>query len=230
MGNYDQAIQDFENAIVTDPKSGLAWARRGEFYFNHRRELGVSTEILFLACEDLAKSRQLAYYPPQRMLEECERSFDRFERIEYPTWLKNGYSPYDAHFGKGRYDSDADNTVVVHAPEDNDIVFLLKDVTTGQTIRNEFIRKGSTFSLTSIPYGLYEFSYFAGRNWSQAVRLDGGRIEGGFTRDKSFSISDKIADRMNFRRGYYGSYEITLSSVFNGNLETEPIDEASFFK
>ena len=74
-----------------------------------------------------------------------------------------------------------------------------------RTIRNEYIRSGSTFSLTGIPYGTYTFTYFSGKNWSNDVSLKNGQIKGGFTKSKSFSKSEKIKDRMTFEEGYYGT-------------------------
>lgn len=142
----------------------------------------------------------------------------------------NGFSPYDSYFGRGKYDYNALNTIIVHTPSTSNIVFLLKDVYSGKTIRNEYIRKNSTFNLTNIPYGTYTFSYFSGKNWSESKTLKNGRIKGGFTKNISFSKSDKVKDWMEFNEGYQGQYEITLTQVVGGNLETESTNEDDFFK
>ena len=83
--------------------------------------------------------------------------------------------------------------------------------------------------MTNIPYGTYDFSYFSGKAWDSNILINNGKIKGGFTCSKSFSKSDDYKDRMEFEVGYYGSYELTLTAVIGGNLQTETIDEDEFF-
>ena len=47
---------------------------------------------------------------------------------------------------------------------------------------------------------------------------------------KVFSKSEKFSDRMDFPEGYYGGFELTLTQVTGGNLETENINEDEFFE
>lgn len=149
----------------------------------------------------------------------------------YDTYTPvNGYSPYDRYFGKGIYNNSADNTIYVKTPKNRDIVFLLVDVYSKKIIRNEFIRAGTTFDLTGIPYGTYSFKYFSGNNWSDNYPVNNGKIMGGFTKNSSFSKSDKWSDNMTFERGYYGSFTLTLTEVVGGNLETESTTEDDFFQ
>ena len=150
------------------------------------------------------------------------------EIVVTQTYPVNGTSPYNSYFGGGIYD-DTQNSIIVNSPKNSDIVFLLKNAFSGKTIRNEFIRKNSTFELTDIPYGTYIFVYFSGTDWSYNESMKNGRIRGGFTKNKSFSKSEYSKDRMEFKTGYYGSYELTLTQVISGNLETQPADEDDFF-
>ena len=166
--------------------------------------------------------------PPKELDDYINNSYESsYDNISQPV---NGFSPYDSYFGRGKYDNYALNTIIVHTPSSSNIVFLLKDVYSGRTIRNEYIRKNSTFNLTNIPYGTYTFSYFSGNNWSESKTLKNGRIKGGFTKNISFSKSDKVKDRMEFNEGYQGQFEITLTQVVGGNLETESTNEDDFFK
>ena len=155
--------------------------------------------------------------------------FKPLEKKYLVSYKSNGYSPYDSYFGKGVYNNSLDNSINVSAPSSSDIVFLLKNVYSGKTIRNEYIRRGTTFNLSGVPYGTYVFSYFSGRDWSDEVTLKNGLIKGGFTKGKSFSKSEKIEDYMEFKDGYYGSYTIQLTEVVNGNLETQSSNENEFF-
>ena len=141
--------------------------------------------------------------------------------------LSNGDSPYDKYFGAGRYE-DTQNSVLVKASSNSDVVFILIDVVAGRKIRNEFIRRGTTFNLTKIPYGTYDYMYYSGSDWSDDFPVN-QTIKGGFTRNSSFTKNSYSSDRIQFERGYYGSYEITLYEVANGNLETKSATPKEFF-
>jgi hypothetical protein len=150
-------------------------------------------------------------------------------KIGFTTYQpQNGHSPYDTYFGKGIYNNNPSNFISVTAPYQVDIVFLLKN-TSGKTIRNEYIRRGTKFNLTSIPYGTYNFSYFSGTSWSDEVTLNKNTIRGGFTKNKSFKKSEKIIDNLSFEYGHNTSYSITLTQVSNGNLRTQSSSENEFF-
>ena len=170
----------------------------------------------------LEKLEEMEIVPKLEMFSNSEEAYS----ISLP---KSGYSPYDSYFGKGVYNNSADNYIKVTAPISYHIVFLLKDVYSKRTIRNEFIRKGSTFDLTGIPYGTYEFSYFSGDDWSDQQEMKNGEIKGGFTMNKSFSKSQQYKDRMEFKSDQYGGYEIQLISTVSGNLSTQTSNEDEFF-
>ena len=146
---------------------------------------------------------------------------------DYTTVPKSGYSPYDRYFGKGVYHS-TDNSVVVKASNNTHVVFILIDTYTGKRIRNEFIRKGETFTMTKVPYGTYDYMYFTGRNWSKDVMINNGKIKGGFKDFQNFQKNKTGRDQMVFD-GYYGSYSIELVSQIGGNLKTQSTSEQDFF-
>ena len=147
---------------------------------------------------------------------------------DYTTIPKSGHSPYDAYFGKGIY-HETDNSIVITAPDKTHVVFVVVDSYSKRRIRNEFIRKGETFSMTKIPYGTYDYMYFTGRNWSNSVLINNGSVRGGFKDYKSFNKNDYNEDQMEFKRGYYGSYTIRLTQTIGGNLETKSTSESDFF-
>ena len=101
---------------------------------------------------------------------------------------------------------------------------FIKDVYTNKRIRNEYIRAGSVFSLTSLPYGSYKFIYTYGKDWSSEAPFKGGVTYGNFLKDKGVSQSDKSID-VEFERGYYGTYSLTLQLFSNGNLTTVTANE-----
>ena len=140
--------------------------------------------------------------------------------------LPNGTSPYDQYFGRGLY-SETENSLIVKASSQSDVVFILVDIYTGRRIRNEYIRKGTTFEFQKIPYGVYDYLYYSGNDWNP--NLVNGSFRGGFNKNARFTKNSKSADRLEFERGYYGSYEITLYQVSNGNLETKNTTATEFF-
>ena len=135
----------------------------------------------------------------------------------------NGYSPYDEIYGAGIYHN-TENSIQVTAPSQRDIVFLLKNLSTGRFIRNEFIKRGSTFSLTEIPYGDYKFYYTSGTSWSENESFKGQEGAGNFTFGYTITKSEDIKD-FEFEKGYTGEYTLVLQMVENGNLESEPATE-----
>ena len=158
---------------------------------------------------------------------EIEKPFD----IDSPDYLdipSTGYSPYDSYFGKGQY-ADADNYVEVTAPEKTHVVFVLINSSTKRRMRNVFIRKGEKFKMTKIPYGTYDYMYFTGRNWSNELTINKGKVKGAFKDYQSFNKNQFKKDQMEFERGYYGGYEIKLTQSIGGNLETQSTSENNFF-
>ena len=137
---------------------------------------------------------------------------------------KSGYSPYNSYYGKGIYNKGTDNSVQVTAPISSDIVFLVKNIRTGRTIRNEYIRGNTQFVLTDLPYGKYKFYYLYGKDWSPDADFKGGVAKGNFLTNKGVSKSEDTFD-FDFQDGYYGTYEITLQLLSNGNLKTERSSE-----
>lgn len=147
---------------------------------------------------------------------------------DYLAIPKTGSSPYDNYFGKGVY-TETNNYIEVTAPKNTHVVFILIDSNTNRRIRNEFIRKGETFKLTKVPYGTYDYMYFTGRNWSNNLTINNGKVKGAFKDYPSFNRNKYESDQMEFKRGYYGGYEIILVQSIGGNLKTQSISENNFF-
>ena len=150
--------------------------------------------------------------------------------------LSDGDSPYDSYFGRGVYDKKSYNEVTFENSNSSDVVVCLENVYSGTTIRNEYIRRGSSFKMTQIPNGTYIVKVFYGNNWDSNRILAGGKIRGGFTKNVSFTTSDHPSDYllMNQKRTpqgiTYSQWSVTLYTVSNGNMEQTPISDDAFFK
>lgn len=160
----------------------------------------------------------------RKKLEEFEPKFKKIDFISATPRPENGYSPYNSYFGSGIYNNSAQNNVVVTAPEKADMVIFIRDVYSGKTIRNEYIRANSTFSLTGIPYGNYKFLYLYGRTWDANTDFKNGAAKGNFMNDRGVGKSDDSID-FEFKTGYTGTYTLKLQLIQNGNLETVPASE-----
>lgn len=146
--------------------------------------------------------------------------------------LKTGSSPYNAHFGKGVYDKNFHNRVKIHNGQSQDVVVCLTEYySPHRTIRNEYIRAGDSFEMTSIPNGTYFLKSFFGNNWNPDTVYQ-GMIKGFFVQEAGFIKSDDYSDLLfiNQTNSEYSIYEITLYPVVGGNMESKDIDAMEFFK
>lgn len=142
--------------------------------------------------------------------------------------LSNGASPLDGCFGKGKYSGQAwirfDNSNA------SDAIVCLVNLSTGKTIRNEYIKAGNSFTMNNIPSGTYYLKVYYGNDWNPNKENFCG-TSGAFDTDGHFSKSDSPSDYIEVSNTDY-SYttgSITLYSVANGNMSTEATTAADFF-
>ena len=143
-----------------------------------------------------------------------EKNVKKVEEIVFHPQPENGFSPYDSYFGRGIYDKSTYNSFVIKNSNSTDAVVLLVDAYSGRKVRNEYIRKGETFSMTSVPNGTYFLRWMSGNYWSPDISI--GNLKGGFQRDLSASQSDDVEDWMRADGGV--EWTITLYTVSNGNI------------
>lgn len=141
----------------------------------------------------------------------------------HPT-PKNGFSPYDKFFGKGIYNNSSRNEFVIKNSNSTDAVVLLVDAYSGRKVRNEFIRKGSNFTMTGVPNGTYFLEWTSGGKWSPNLNV--GRLKGGFQKNSSFT---KTRDRQDWMKvSGYQQWTVTLYTVSGGDVESEGITADEF--
>ncbi|MCB9253009.1 MAG: hypothetical protein H6605_11110 [Flavobacteriales bacterium] len=144
--------------------------------------------------------------------------------------LKNGASPFDGCFGKGKY-RETNSWILFKNGNSSDAIVCLVDIRDGRTVRNEYIRAGDTFKMTKLPNGTFYLKVFHGKDWNpNMVNLCG--TKGGFDTNAHFSISDSPKDYISVNDdGYtYTTGEITLYTVANGNMNQRAINESAFFQ
>jgi hypothetical protein len=140
--------------------------------------------------------------------------------------LKNGSSPLDSCFGRGEYYGHA--TLTIKNGDFSDAIVCLYSVTKGKTIRNEYVQKNSSFTMSSIAEGDYKIRILSGNNWNPIdINSCGGK--GKFETDVSFYEFDGT----NFfqdSNGQYSTNTVTLYGVEGGTATSSSMNENEFFK
>jgi hypothetical protein len=152
------------------------------------------------------------------------------ESIYKGNQLENGMSPFDDCFGKGIYGQGANAYITFHNGNSYDAVVCLVDIITKNTIRNEYIRAGSDFTMSKLPSGTYYMKVYFGKDWNPLLYNFCG-TRGAFETDVHFSKSDNTSDYLKISNTEY-SYttgSITLYAVTGGNMTTENTTPSDFF-
>jgi hypothetical protein len=139
--------------------------------------------------------------------------------------LKDGASPLDGCFGKGIYSGNA--SLTIDNGGSSDAIVCLYSVANGRTIRNEYVRKNSSFTMSNISQGSYKIRVFYGNDWNPTLTNSCG-TKGNFESDVHFSEFDGTEYFEDSDRGYTTA-TITLYTVAGGNASSSSIDQSTFF-
>ena len=140
--------------------------------------------------------------------------------------LVDGTSPLDGCFGKGIYDGNA--TLTIKNGGSSDAIICLYSTSQGRTIRNEYVRKNSSFTMSKIAQGEYKVRVFYGNDWNPESTNSCG-TKGNFETDVHFSEFDGTEYFEDDETGYTVA-TITLYTVAGGNASSTAIDQSRFFK
>ena len=113
---------------------------------------------------------------------------------------------------------------------DRDAVVFL-ETTSGHKIRHVYINASNSFTMSNIPAGRYVVKIMQGTSWNPDKDNGPDAPRGGFMKDLSMSESGSsdIFEFPTVSSGQYGSYDLTLYKVQNGNMSTHEIDNAAMF-
>jgi len=152
--------------------------------------------------------------------------YPSYEESPYKSnQLKNGSSPLDACFGKGICSGNA--TLTIKNGSSSDAIVCLYSVSRGRTIRNEYVRKNSNFTMDNIAHGYYKIRVFYGNDWNPTLENSCG-TKGNFESDISFFEFDDAQYFEDSNDGYTVA-TITLYTVAGGNASTSRISQSDFF-
>ena len=139
---------------------------------------------------------------------------------------KNGFSPYNDYFGKGIYNNNSGNVFLIKNSNSTDAVVLLVNAYSGRKVRNEYIRQGADFEMTSVPDGTYFLEWASGNDWNPNLKV--GNLKGGFQTNSSFTKTKDTNDWM--KVGGYQQWTVTLYAVAGGDVQSESMSANEFGK
>lgn len=151
---------------------------------------------------------------------------DYYEEVLFST----GDRPYQSYYGRGEYDGRSSNSLLIKNEYGRDAVVFL-ETTSGNKIRHVYIKANENYTMNNIPAGRYIVKIMQGNSWNPNKDNGYGAPIGGFMNHLSMSESGS-GDIMEFPSvdsGQYGTFEITLYKVENGNMYTRDIDSKEMF-
>lgn len=139
--------------------------------------------------------------------------------------LSNGASPLNGCFGKGYSGGNA--SLTIKNGGSSDAIICLYSVSDDRTIRNEYVRRSSNYTISNIPQGEYKIRVFYGNDWNPTLDNSCGK-KGNFESDINFSEFDGTEYFEDSERGFTRA-TITLYTVVGGNASSSSIDQSKFF-
>lgn len=139
--------------------------------------------------------------------------------------LGNGASPLNGCFGKGFSGGNA--SLTIKNGGSSDAIICLYSVSDDRTIRNEYVRRSSNYTISNIPQGEYKIRVFYGNDWNPSLENSCGK-KGNFESDINFSEFDGTEYFEDSERGFTKA-TITLYTVVGGNASSSSIDQSKFF-
>ncbi|UII31356.1 DnaJ domain-containing protein [Fulvivirga ulvae] len=241
-GSDNQLIEEIDKKIKSE-SSKQKVKNTTSFLAGNWRLVGVVVFIAILYFANTRDNNSGSSRPARKVVIDDESDtkslfdYNELGRKKKPSkWidnhLKTGDSPYNHYFGKGVYNKNYENRVKIHNGQATDVVVCLAQYYSPyRTIRNEYIRAGESFEMTSIPNGTYYLKSFFGNDWNPDT-LFMGKVRGFFETRAGFSKSDNYSDLLKIEQNnyQYSIYEITLYPVAGGNMESETINANEFFK
>lgn len=155
-----------------------------------------------------------------------EEKVPAYEEVFYKT----GDRPYQAFYGRGRYDSNTQNSLRIKNGSSCDAVVFLESMNEKKA-RHVYIRKDESFTMTQIPGGKYIIKIMHGNSWNPDKYNGENAPKGGFMEDVSMSKSESY-DPFDYpypETGRYYEYKVMLYKVANGNMQTESITSSEMF-
>lgn len=158
---------------------------------------------------------------------ERQSNYQNYDVTNFDT----GATPYEDYFGYGQFDDESLSELTISNNSSTDAVVLLETLD-GDVVRNNFINTGDVFTMKQIPSCTCKVKVMFGNSWNSNKNNGSNFPIGGFMDNISFIEADDIFffnALIENNRIKYPTYSITLDKVENGNMQTTPISQDSFF-
>jgi hypothetical protein len=143
--------------------------------------------------------------------------------------LKNGSSPFNNIFGKGRYGSQSwilfTNNFYTY-----DVIICLVNYATGEVIRNEYVRANTSYKMINIPEGTYYFKAYYGTNWNPEKFNFGGGL-GAFDNYEVYEVRNDVSELLEIETNEKGhtTWDIKLKSSDSNDSPLSNSNESFYF-
>ena len=208
---YDEHIKQYEKTSPAPPDTSTHKVHYNEYkYILFATPLAV---LLFLGIMSITSSRNVilsSVESPQASSEKAEQN---------SSDLKLGDSPYYDYFGNPLYVNNSTISMHLINLTGYDIVVCL--FRENAMVRNFFIKNNYEAEVAQLPSDALSISYSSGNFFDNGLKLSGGKVKGGFSKDQKFykSMLPVTLNSLN---------ELTLTPGVNEGFEE--INENEFFK
>jgi len=231
----DQAIYDIDetSAEYDNPDENISPIKKKNYWW-----LIIVIIVLFFMIKQCNSASDSSNTPSTtediNIQEQIDDAVIKLNKLEIPKQdiiiycplPENGFSPYNDMFGKGIYNNDAGNQFTIKNTQNSHAVVLLVTAYSGNKIRNEFVRKGTDFTMTGVPNGTYYVRWVSGNDWCSDLEF--GKLKGGFQTNMSFAETSDVDDWMKVVG--YQIWTLTLYAVAGGDVEIQGLNKDEFFK
>lgn len=210
LQDYESAIFDWDELIALD-------ARNATYYF----ERAIAKEKArgkAEACADYLIAKNLGYKVSEKLMAFCKAAPKKKKTVNIiGNRLKNGDSPYNHFYGKGKFDENSSNSITVNNRKNQDAVVFLVEYHSDKIIRNEFLLAKSNITFNKIPNGTYYIKAFLGNDWNPNKRIKNGRLKGSFNYNYTEKKYDRPSQLLQVNQGkeadgitYFSQYRVSL--------------------
>jgi curved DNA-binding protein CbpA len=165
--------------------------RRKLYNMGRRRKLLVGMSITFVLyiVATILYSMWIEEYKKKQAVEiqaSMEQISKKNKLASQLARIQDLDSPFDNLFGEGRYIWLSPNEIVVANNFSDAVICLEDDSVPANTIRNEYVYKGTAFILRDLPNGKFRFKIYTGKNWDKKKQYRDRKQLGGFTSEEQY--------------------------------------------
>ncbi len=204
----------------TQARTSSRSPKKKKFWDFERHQIAISGIVaiaLIWAVVHFSEREKFPARPDQKgPVSHINAQSDSIEEIIARRKIRTSDSPYDDFFGEGLYETYSKNSLVVNNSDQADVLVLLVNNDTHETIRNEFVSSGNLYRMNNLPDGRFFLRLYFGRNWNPGKAFEEAGVKGRFDNEIAFLEKYRGKDLLVMRSNAsankfsYSTYEIKL--------------------